>query len=788
MTPEEERKILDALARAIEKDAAASMAELMALLADGMGAAKAVKTVAAAFGDVFAARMAGALNIPVKAVIDMPLTGSNVKLSKRLHDNAAETARTVDALMRQHQAAMMDARKLALQIYEGYGFNEKELLLTPRNRALPVALRNALHDPTWSRDLKALLARAPSLKTPALKAAYMQALDALEKGAGQDRIDRMLDTAYQEKMRYFANRIAVTELHREYENQRADEYAAWDDLEYVQIRLSSKHPVTDICDLYAKQNKYGKGAGVYPKALAPRPPFHPHCLLGDALVTSAGRVTAVSKRWFYGDIVIIATASGKRLSATVNHPVLTPRGWVGAGLLDVGDKVIARVDFKAVGGDPVINDQHQDMPASIAEITDAFLRSGEVATREVPVSTEDFHGDGVASKVAIIGADSKLWDRIDAAASHVATDHFLDPAHAARAGLFGAGVLDLAGKAFRLAPDRVMGGSGNGSSIFRRGLRHTDSRSGFPASNINSVFDQDGFNARPLNAVFSCDSKAGHAGYIVGNNSGDHVVTDNPAFLASDCTRLGGASGSETGFHDSRFYSGLTDSELSAYILKGFTGEVFSDEVIRVDFSHFHGHVYNLETERHDYTANGIITHNCRCVASPRIDLSGQAVFKPGADRVYLRGLPASDAAKVAGSRTALQRLLNGDDAALQGAYAKDAARERWRRAVAKTDEGATVVVVNDAFEIAKKGGRHGGTYEQFKEEKPSRIEKSIRNMEKRIKEHQGKIKNPMPYVDGDIDSRHLNDLVTRYWPREIEDFKAKIFILRGILRDRKNE
>ena len=37
------------------------------------------------------------------------------------------------------------------------------------------------------------------------------------------------------------------------------------------------HPRTDICDYYAGVDKYGLGAGVYPKDKAPVPPYHPFC-------------------------------------------------------------------------------------------------------------------------------------------------------------------------------------------------------------------------------------------------------------------------------------------------------------------------------------------------------------------------------------------------------------------------------------------------------------------------------------------------------------------------------
>ena len=46
---------------------------------------------------------------------------------------------------------------------------------------------------------------------------------------------------------------------------------------------NKSHPLggwifTDICDMYAKADMYGLGAGIYPKDKLPPLPVHPHCL------------------------------------------------------------------------------------------------------------------------------------------------------------------------------------------------------------------------------------------------------------------------------------------------------------------------------------------------------------------------------------------------------------------------------------------------------------------------------------------------------------------------------
>ncbi|MDG4557910.1 MAG: hypothetical protein P9F19_11075 [Candidatus Contendobacter sp.] len=186
-----------------------------------------------------------------------------VKLSQALYAHhraiSAATAATVNA----HLQGLHSARDLAKTLYEGYDFKPDTLQVVAK---LPKYLR-----------VKFNAARAAKLKTPALRAAYLQAIQAAEAGAGQAQLEQVLKVAFYERNRYLANRIARTEIARAQNAQIARELLADEQIGFVQIRLSSKHPKTDICDLHAKLDAYGLGPGVYPKAEAPLPPFHPHC-------------------------------------------------------------------------------------------------------------------------------------------------------------------------------------------------------------------------------------------------------------------------------------------------------------------------------------------------------------------------------------------------------------------------------------------------------------------------------------------------------------------------------
>lgn len=63
----------------------------------------------------------------------------------------------------------------------------------------------------------------------------------------------------------------------------------------------------------------------------------------------------------------------------------------------------------------------------------------------------------------------------------------------------------------------------------------------------------------------------------------------------------------------------VRDSKLASDICNGKYGVVTFDDLVSVRKEKFSGHVYNLETENGFYSANGIVTHNCRSSTAPVI-------------------------------------------------------------------------------------------------------------------------------------------------------------------------
>ena len=130
------------------------------------------------------------------------------------------------------------------------------------------------------------------------------------------------------------------------------------------------------------------------------PPAHVNCLPGNTLVLPIGRVAAGSERWYEGDIVVIETLENQ-LTVTPNHPVLTRRGWVGAGQLKQGDHVLA---YSPRQWSTAINTDYQNRITAIQNIFGSLNLGGF----RMPISAPDFHGDGGNSKIAAICTNRQI--------------------------------------------------------------------------------------------------------------------------------------------------------------------------------------------------------------------------------------------------------------------------------------------------------------------------------------------------------------------------------------------
>lgn len=367
-----------------------------------------------------------------------------------------------------------------------------------------------------------------------------------------------------------ARRLARTEV--QFMHHRAT--AAWIDelgIGGVKWQLSPAHPRIDICDTLARRSSRGYPPGVYTPSEFPHVP-HPNCVVGDTRVDGPS-VLETFERWYEGDLIEIVTVSGHRLSITPNHPVLTEQGWVLAGQLEVGQKIVTdgdRIERTVSGGVP--DDEHA-VP-TIKEVTEAFSRSSGVTSVSVPSSAEQFHGDGfVDENVDVVWSyGGLLADGVFGSMESHGDDVFsrTNP-HLellSSLGYFGP-VFDGLGP----SPDSVMGGFGHPGSVLFGHDGEATALGVWPPDDVDIVLLEDAGDDPSADAVLLGESVDGPSARVCG--------------------------------HD----------------VPGLGVDVVSSIVRR----HFAGHVYNLHTDEEWYTANGIIVHNCLCASVP---------WMPSPDRV----------------------------------------------------------------------------------------------------------------------------------------------------------
>lgn len=171
-------------------------------------------------------------------------------------------------------------RQASLAIFDGYqeaGIIPTQSLPTFLRELTQVAKHAGIPRGEILAALKPIRRQIAKGTTAGMRAAYSQLVDALED-QNEKALNKAIYAATQERTRYFADRIARTEMARAYQDGFLLKWDNNDDCVAYQWKLSGRHPRYDICDLYAKANLYGMGPGIFPKDKVPRLPAHPHCM------------------------------------------------------------------------------------------------------------------------------------------------------------------------------------------------------------------------------------------------------------------------------------------------------------------------------------------------------------------------------------------------------------------------------------------------------------------------------------------------------------------------------
>lgn len=131
------------------------------------------------------------------------------------------------------------------------------------------------------------------------------------------------------------------------------------------------------------------------------------CFPAHTDVESLGELENIFRANYSGEFIIITTASGKKLTGTPNHPVLTSSGFLPLHEINPSKKVIRAVFDERV---MVNTDKDVGMPSCIGELFDSFSKLPGLDVQREGASAVDFYGDGRAmnGEVDIIRVDSQL--------------------------------------------------------------------------------------------------------------------------------------------------------------------------------------------------------------------------------------------------------------------------------------------------------------------------------------------------------------------------------------------
>lgn len=289
-----------------------------------------------------------------------------------------------------------------------------------------------------------------------------------------------------------------------------------------------------------------------------------NCFLPGTIVRGAFVAGIRSK--YIGPITHIATRSGKRLSVTPNHPVLTSKGFVPAGSLGPSDQLIAYSSVIDVYSG-LTNDDYDNEPVAIENVFKTLGVDGTTTGRHL--TSDDLHGDAkfVAGQVDIVRSNRFLLNEYESTISEVGKNSVFMKKAVSVSRLSSSGASEL-------GIDRV-----------------ATTSSGLPGfSELPSDENGTGLNGGPLDPL--------RFGLTPRLNS----VLSEMSLKAS--------SGNP---------DGLTD------LVHGSAGLVAFDEISEVWNEQFSGHVYDLQSTSGLLLAEGLITSNCRCAMVYVRDKSDEA-------------------------------------------------------------------------------------------------------------------------------------------------------------------
>ena len=340
--------------------------------------------------------------------------------------------------------------------------------------------------------------------------------------------------------------------------------------------------------------------------------IHPNCLVPGGFVLAEG-VVSESRRFYNGEVVRLKTSGGNEISVTPNHPILTDRGFVAAGALKEGDKIIETTgEYGAFIGKAPNN---INIPSAVDEVFHTLMQARGGASCRMEGSAVQFHGDGIPdSKVDIVFTDCLGRDKINAARNkEVAEKNF--PSAKSRGRLFFAfcPFLKVFKSAFASAHS-IMRGLG---FVFS-GQRITENTHDFADGKKRATANFCNFGicfSLIMKVKESLKKLAMFVKVFLGNIKLPALLTDSALFDKTFNSKIVSNADDVIGTNTELFGNFFTGEPVIEKRLQDLrrNNVLVVSRLTHKETSLYCGYVYNFETKHNFYSYNNIITHNCLC-------------------------------------------------------------------------------------------------------------------------------------------------------------------------------
>ena len=131
------------------------------------------------------------------------------------------------------------------------------------------------------------------------------------------------------------------------------------------------------------------------------------CFIGTDEISTLTPLDKVFRRRYVGEIITVTTASGKKLSGTPNHPILTSDGWLPLNKIEPSKHIL----YSVLGDvDMIVGDKNINVPTKFSKLFDSISKIPSTEVSLNSASATDFHEDVtiVNSKVSIASTDRYL--------------------------------------------------------------------------------------------------------------------------------------------------------------------------------------------------------------------------------------------------------------------------------------------------------------------------------------------------------------------------------------------